>query len=140
MTAEEVKEMLRAVQAAYRKYIFAKEKAQAFHDMAVGSSSRLSGIPHIRSGNTAENKLVYFLDTDEEAARLFSEYENVRLKAETLIFLLSSDSEKEVLTRRYLLFQRWEFIAEKMDLSERHTRRLHNKAIENISEKISKCP
>lgn len=135
MTANDVKVILTDVRTAYKRYILAKDKAQAFRDMAVGSSSRISDIPHVRSSNITENKLVYFLDGDAESAQRFAEYENIRIKAETLICSLSSDTEKEVLTRRYLLFQRWDTVAEKMGLSERHTRRLHNKAIENICEK-----
>lgn len=135
MTANDVKAMFEDVHKSYKRFLLAKDKAQAFRDMAVGSSSWFSDSPHVRSGNITENKLVYFVDGDAESAQRFAEYENIRIKAETLICSLSSDTEKEVLTRRYLLFQRWDTVAEKMGLSERHTRRLHNKAIENICER-----
>lgn len=134
MTANDVKVILTDVRTAYKRYILARDKAQAFRDMAVGSSSRFSDIPHVRSGNITENKLVYFVDGDAESAQRFAEYENIRIKAETLICSLSSDTEKEVLTRRYLLFQRWDTVADKMGFSRQHVMRIHNKAIENLSD------
>ena len=55
-----------------------------------------------------------------------------RVEIEKTINTVSDDVQKEILTRRYLLYQKWELIAVEMDRDLRWIYRLHGKALENL--------
>lgn len=55
----------------------------------------------------------------------------------TIIGKVSSPDEKLLLSLRYLEFENWEEISERMGYAERHTLRIHGNALESV-EKILK--
>ena len=76
-----------------------------------------------------------------QAAALEAEMIAARKIAEKYVTLLKLQSEREVITRRYLMCQSWEKIADMMCYSERQVIRIHNKALEKMSLNVTddKC-
>ena len=136
MTVQEVKEKLNSVRVKYREYILARDKAEQFREMISSPALRQSDEPRsVPDGNITENKLIAALWYSEQANKLFQEYMMLRHDAESIINDLKFPDEREVLTRRYIMYQKWEEIAERMYISLRHIHRIHGEALVNISEK-----
>lgn len=89
------------------------------------------------------------LDYEKNANRLIDKLVTKRLEIENAIKGVQDAAQREVLERRYLLFQRWgsrfdertgeyvKGIAESMGYSERQIYRLHGKALKNVSVNVS---
>lgn len=136
MTVQEVKEKLNSVRVKYREYILARDKAEQFREMISSPALRQSDEPRsVPDGNITENKLIAALWYSEQANKLFQEYMMLRHDAESIINDLKFPDEREVLTRRYIMYQKWEEIADKMYSSLRKVHNLHSGALVSIAEK-----
>ena len=136
MTVQEVKAKLNAVRAAYREYELAKEKAVQFRGMLSGASQGFSDAPQTEHrGNCTEEKYFRMLEYSERANEKFREYIMHRLEAEKMIASLNYSDEREILTRRYILNEKWDIIANGTNYSIRHVTRLHGYALIHLS-----CP
>jgi hypothetical protein len=134
MTVQEVKSMLNSVRVKYREYILAQDKAAQFRDMISSPALRQSDTPQSEpGGNVTEQKYVKMLEYSENASEKFREYLLVRFDAERMISSLADLNEWEVLTRRYILGEKWENIAEKMHYSRRQITNIHGYALSKIS-------
>lgn len=134
MTVQEAKSKLSSVRTKYREYILARDKAAQFRDMISSPALRQSDEPRTESaGNSAENKLIAALWYSEQANKIFQEYMLLRDEAEDIISGLRSLEEREVLTRRYIMYQKWDDIAVAMDFSRQHVTRIHGSALTHIT-------
>lgn len=134
MTAQEAKSKLNSVRTKYREYILARDKAAQFRDMISSPALRQSDEPRTESaGNSAENKLIAALWYSEQANKIFQEYMLLRDEAEAIISGLRSLDEREVLTRRYIMYQKWDTIADAMSFSRQHVTRIHGSALTHIT-------
>lgn len=139
MTVQEVKEKLGSVYVRYREYMLAEEKAEQFRDMISLSApvDSSNDAPKAESGgNATENKYIAALWYCEQADRKFRDYMIARQKAEMMINSVRSPDEREVLARRYIMFQKWEQIAERMYISQRNVYYLHGSGLKKISESL----
>lgn len=136
MTVQEVKEKLGSVYVRYREYMLAEEKAEQFRDMiSLSAPVDSSDAPRSESGgNATESKYIAALWYSEQADRKFRDYMIARQGAEMIISGVKSSDEREILTRRYIMFQKWEVIAEKMYMTPRNVHYLHGNALSRISE------
>lgn len=109
-----------------------------------------SGVPAQRqSSDSLGAAIAKVMDYEKNANRLIDELVTKRLEIENAIKGVQDAAQREVLERRYLLFQRWESrfdertgeyvkgIAESMGYSERQIYRLHGKALKNVSVNVS---
>ena len=139
MTESEVKKRLISARIAQKEYALALEKANCF-DMMI-SSPKSGGFGERSADSTGKNKteekLLLALSYHEKAKALEQKMIDARRDVEEYITLLSLQSEREIITRRYLMCQTWEQIAASTGYSVRQTTRLHTKALEKISER---CP
>jgi DNA-directed RNA polymerase specialized sigma subunit len=138
MTVQEVKEKLGSVYVRYREYMLAEEKAEQFRDMiSLPAPVEASDTPRSESGgNSTESKYIAALWYSEQADRKFREYMIARQSAEMMIGSVRSPDEREVLARRYIMFQKWEQIAERMYISQRNVYYLHGSGLKKISESL----
>lgn len=139
MTVQEVKEKLGSVYVRYREYMLAEEKAEQFRDMiSLPAPVDSSDAPKTESGgaNATENKYIAALWYSEQADKKFREYMIARQGAEMIINSMKYPDEREVLTRRYIMLEKWEEIAEKMFFSLRQVHKLHSRALIRISESV----
>ena len=90
--------------------------------------------------NGMEDSMIRVLDYErhinEEIERLTAK----RGEIENDIYMIPDDILREVLIRRYLLYQKWELIAEEMNYGVRHIYKLHLKALREFSELRQKAP
>lgn len=136
MTVQEVKSKLGNVYVEYRGYLLAEEKTEQLKDMlALPAPGAGSDVPKSEHGdNVTENKYIAAMWYSEEVGRRFRKYVLTRQEAEAMINGLKYFDEREVLTRHYIMFQKWEEIADKMYVSLRKVHYLHSKGLVNIAE------
>ena len=136
MTTAEIKSELNKVREAVRDYRLARDKVNAYGQLLMnGKTVRYDndGSTHERKGNPVENAYCCLADYSAEEERLLQELISVRQRAEKLIASVPDQAQREVLTRRYIIGQRWEDIAECMSYSRRRITQLHGIALKNIS-------
>ncbi|MCM1024426.1 MAG: hypothetical protein NC395_10265 [Prevotella sp.] len=129
------KEYLRQAYIIDRKIRLDTEKLAAARSALYGKTVRYDGDgskPAAR-GNVTENAVLRVLELEERLDREIDELSSKRAEIERAVNAIPDEAWREVLTRRYLLYQKWEVIAEKMNYSERHVRRLHGVALKNMS-------
>lgn len=105
MTVQETKKMLIAVWETEARYRLAHDKAEHFGEHIYQSYAEVRRKDMIRA----------------------------RQRAERLIATLDHQHEKEVITRRYLIHQTWEEIADVMHYSGRQVFRVHDRALKKMS-------
>ena len=141
MTTAEIKSELNKAREAARDYRLARDKANAYGQLLmVGKAVSYDGdgSTHERKGNPVENAYCCLADYEAEADRLLQEMNAVRQRAESLIASVPEQSQREVLTRRYIIGQRWEDIAVSMNYSRQHVTRLHGYALHNMCLNVTK--
>ncbi len=106
-----------------------------------GLSCESDGSQHVRRGNGFESALLRVMEQEERLDTEIDQLTAKRAEIEKAIAAVPDEVQREVLTRRYLLYQDWSVIAEKMNYSERQVYRLHGKAltaVEKMSVNVSK--
>lgn len=85
-------------------------------------------------------------DSEAELSAEVENYLSFRDKIRREIQKLPEDEEKILLEKRYISFKSWSVISEEMSFVERHTLRLHSRALQHfekinakILEDVSKC-
>ena len=136
MTTAEIKSELNKVREAVRDYRLARDKVNAYGQLLMnGKTVRYDndGSTHERKGNPVENAYCCLADYSAEEERLLQELISVRHRAEKLIASVPDQAQREVLTRRYIIGQRWEDVAVCMNYSLRRIYQLHGYALQNIA-------
>lgn len=136
MTTTEIKAELNWARIAERAYRLARDKVNAYEQLLTcGKTARYDndGGTHERRGNPVENAYCQLADYNTEADRLFREFTAARKRTEELISSVPDSVQREVLTRRYIIGQRWEDIAVSMNYSLRRVYQLHGYALQNIA-------
>lgn len=90
------------------------------------------------SGNVRNQKEILSCKLVDYKTELEKEIDKLtELKEEIKQSISSVDNKafREILTRRYILYQKWSIISERMNYSIRHIRRLHDDALTKI-----RCP
>lgn len=136
LTPSEIKSELNKVRESVRVYRLARDKANAYGQLMMsGKTVRYDsdGSTHERKGNPVESAYCCLADYSAEADRLLQEMNTARQRAEKLIASVPEQTQREVLTRRYIIGEKWEEIAENMNYSRRRITQLHGIALKNIS-------
>ena len=135
MTTAIIKAELNQAREAERAYRLARDKYIAYQQLLIGGKSVRyddTGGTHEKNGNSVERAYCCLADYAEEAEKLMREMISARQRAEVLIASVPDAVQREVLTRRYIIGQRWEDIAESMNYSRRQITRLHGYALQSI--------
>ena len=136
MTTTEIKSELIKARDSERAYRLARDKYIAYQQLLIGGKSVRyddTGGTHEKNGNSVERAYCCLADYAEEAEKLMQEMIAARQRAEMLIASVPDAVQREVLTRRYIIGQRWESIAIDMDYEVRHIYRLHGNALSILS-------
>lgn len=101
------------------------------------------GIDYSNDGNTQSNNdnaleraICKIVDYEKEVNERIDKLVDKKIEIEKVIAQLESQKLKEILERRYLLFEKWEQIAVVMDIDLRWIYRLHNKALNKLNNLI----
>ncbi len=73
------------------------------------------------------------MEYEQHAAQLQAAYVDKYIEIDRTIHSVEDDTLREVLERRYLLYQKWDQIAVEMHFSRRRATQLHVEALKNIS-------
>lgn len=76
------------------------------------------------------------VDYEKKADELVRKLVDVRLDIEIAIAKVPDSRQREVLERRYLLYQGWDEITEIMNYSKSHVLRLHKSGLEEVKKMI----
>ncbi len=143
MTTTEIKTELNRAKEAKRAYKLAKDKADDYEYLLIGGKSvryDSDGSKSERKGNPVENAYCQLADYKAEADKLLKEMSSAREHTERLIDTVANPVQREVLTRRYIIGQRWEDIAESMNYSRQHVTRLHGYALKTLCLNVTFSP
>ena len=135
MTVQEVKAVLNGARDYVRAYRLAKDKVNAYKQLLTsGKTTRYEsdGSTHEQNGNPIERAYCCLADYETELNNAVAEMVRCRKTAERLINSVEDRTQREVLTRRYIIGQRWEDIACVMNYSRQHITRLHGYALQNM--------
>lgn len=136
MTTQKAKAYLNQAREAERAYRLARDKANSYAQLIMGGKAvkyDSDGSTHEKNGNTVEKSYCCLADYEAEADRLMMQMLGVRQRVEKIIGTVPDAVQREVLTRRYIIGQRWEDIAFVMNYSRRRITQLHGAALNNIS-------
>ncbi len=132
MTAKEylqqAKEIDRRVQLDKEKI---KEMQSSLYGRAVNYEN--DGSQRTFHGNGTESALLRVLEYEERLNEEINSLTAKRIEIENAIAAVPDELRREVLTRRYLLFQDWKKIIADMHYSERRIYQLHSLALESIA-------
>lgn len=129
----EAKEILQKYYKTYRQVRLLKLKADGMRKSLYGKGS--SGVQNSSPGSSDGMGvgIAMVIDYEKKADELSKELESIRNEAEKLIESVQDIKEKEILVRRYLLFQTWNKIAVSMNYSKAYVFELHRKALKSIN-------
>lgn len=136
MTVQEVKAVLNGVRDSVRAYRLAKDKVNAYKQLLTsGKTARYEsdGSTHEQNGNPIERAYCCLADYETELSNAVAEMVRCRKTAERLISSVEDRTQREVLTRRYIIGQRWEDIAFVMNYNIRHIYKIHGAALQSMA-------
>ena len=132
-----VQRKLMEVRQAQLRYILAKEKAEQFDAMICSPAPTQGGSGgKSTKDNFTEKMLIKAATYHEEAEELLRAAVMQREIGEGYAKMLVNLTEKEVITRRYIMGQSWETICNTMRYCQRQIMRIHKRALEKL-EKMS---
>ncbi|MEZ3453344.1 MAG: hypothetical protein K1W17_03135 [Oscillospiraceae bacterium] len=125
------KEYLRQAYIIDRKIRLDTEKLAAARSALYGKAVRYDsdGSKPVPRGNVTESAVLRVMELEERLAKEIDELTEKRREIECAVGAVPDEVQREVLTRRYLLYQKWEVIAEEMCYSERQIFRIHGTAL-----------
>ena len=91
------------------------------------------GTKHTPNGNSIENALVKVIDYEIKLDEEINTLINLKKEIEGTINNLNNPNEVEVLTRRYILNEKWEDIAKKMYFDVGWVYKLHRKGLQHLT-------
>ena len=141
MTVQEVKAVLNGARDSVRAYRLAKDKVNAYKQLLTsGKTTRYEsdGSTHEQNGNPIERAYCCLADYETELSNAVAEMVRCRKTAERIINSVEDRTQREVLTRRYIIGQRWEDIAVRMNYSLPRVYQLHGSALNRIILNYSK--
>lgn len=136
LCVKEIKQILRETREAGLKYIRLRDKARSYERRLMDGKRvyyRGDGVIYERQGNSTVRALCAMLDYEAEADEAAKAMTPLYLKAGRLIYLVKDDKLRDILNRYYLYGHSWKRIAEDLGYSERHVKRLHGIALQEIS-------
>lgn len=105
------------------------EEQQQLKDLATQITQAGDGMPHaIGVSDKVGNTVSKLVDLQNDTAVLVEEYKNKRQEVIKVIELLPPN-QYAVLHKRFVLFKKWEEIADEMMYSERQVHRIRKRAI-----------
>lgn len=114
---------LRILQRKVEKLRSALEYHSPSYDSCGGSSS----------SDRMSDTISKIMEYEQHAEQLRTEFVNKYTEIDEAIHNVDGDTLREVLERRYLLYQKWDQIATEMHYSRRRVTQLHGQALKKIS-------
>lgn len=128
------KEYLRQAYIIDRRLKLDTERLSAARSALYGKAARYGsdGSKPVPRGNVTESAVLGVMELEERLNAEIDELAEKRREIECAVNAVPDEVQREVLTRRYLLYQKWEVIAEEMCYSERQVFRIHGAALKAL--------
>ena len=138
MTKEELKEQLRGAWCVQRILESELDKLQELRSTALKVTTAYNQAPGGNgNGKTLENAVVKIVEQEKIVEHycgvLSEQLNNVR----AFITILPLGRERVIMHMRYLNYRKWEQIADELGYSEQYMYELHDKALNEIMDKIT---
>lgn len=129
------KEYLRQAYIIDRRLKLDTERLSAARSALYGKAARYDsdGSKPVPRGNVTENAVLRVMELEERLTKEIDELTEKRREIERAVNAVPDEVQREVLTRRYLLYQKWEDIAREMGYTKRRIFQIHGNALKNIS-------
>lgn len=129
------KEYLQQAYRIDRKIKLDTEKLAAARSALYGKTARYDsdGSKPVPCVNVTDCGVLRVMEWEERLNREIDELTEKRQEIEQAVNAVPDEVQREVLTRRYLLYQKWEVIAEEMCYTKRRIFQIHGNALKNIS-------
>ena len=133
------KEYLRQAYIIDRRLKLDTERLSAARSALYGKAVRYNsdGSKPVPRGNVTESAVLRVMELEERLAKEIDELTEKRREIECAVGAVPDEVQREVLTRRYLLYQKWEVISREMGYTERRIFQIHGDALKNISVNFS---
>lgn len=133
------KEYLQQAYIIDRRIKLDTEKLAAARSALYGKTVRYDsdGSKPVPRVNGTENAVLRIMELEERLNREIDELTEKRQEIEQAVNAVPDEVQRQILTRRYLLYQKWEVIAAEMCYSERRIFQIHGNALKNISVNFS---
>nr|UWH96882.1 MAG: Protein of unknown function (DUF722) [Bacteriophage sp.] len=127
------KEYLNQAYYIDRRIAIDLEKIEAMKSSLHGYPDfRMDGIRRESTGNAMEQTILKVLEYEERINADIDRLIDKKKEIENVIGDVQDSRLREILTRRYLLFQKWEHIASEMHTDLSWVFRLHKRALDKI--------
>lgn len=133
MNYQEKVRWLRRYQDSLRREQELLEEIERLRTEATRVTQALSGMPGSGDGQALPRAVERILQAQEQLQAQINTCQQVRREIAATVEQLPDLRERDILRRRYILGQRFEQIAVELRLEYRWTRRLHRRAIENLT-------
>lgn len=129
------KEYLQQAYRIDRKIKLDAEKLAAARSALYGKTARYDsdGSKPVSRGNATESAVLRVMELEERLNSEIDELTEKRQEIEQAVNAVPDEVQREVLTRRYLLYQKWEVIAWEMGYTKRRIFQIQGDALKNIS-------
>lgn len=133
------KEYLRQAYIIDKRLKLDTERLSAARSALYGKAARYDsdGSKPVPRGNVTESAVLRVVELEERLAKEIDELTAKRREIECAVNAVPDEVQREVLTRRYLLYQKWEVISREMGYTERRIFQIHGDALKNISVNFS---
>lgn len=133
------KEYLQQAYIIDRKIKLDTEKLEAARSALYGKTVRYDrdGSKPVPQGNDTESAVLRVLELEERLGKEIDRLTEKRQEIEQAVNSIPDEVQREVLTRRYLLYQKFSEIAIEMGYTERRIFQMHGEALKNISVNFS---
>lgn len=110
------------------------DQIESLNDLATKSTSTLTGMPRSPSpsGSLMANAVASIVDLQQEISEDMRQLVEVKHRIVTVIKAVDDVALRIILERRYLCGDTWEMISVTMNYNSRWTRRLHDKALDEV--------
>lgn len=133
MTYEEKVRWLRRYQDSLRREQELAEEVEQLRSRACKVTPSLSGMPGGTSDGQALPRAVeQILEAQQELQAQIEQCNTIRREVVDAIEQITNPRDNEILRRRYLLGERWEYIAVSMYLEYRWVTRRHRTSVESL--------
>ena len=108
------------------------QEIEALRTQAARVTQALTGMPGSGDGQALPRAVEQILEAQEKLQAQAARTAECRTQVAAAIYGVPDPLRRDILTRRYILGQRWERIAADNDLVMRQVFRLHHRAVESL--------